>query len=192
MAYGLKAFSCNPLSVHELSYTLVHCANTADNLNRWSSNNAKVSPMHYFITVLMMRHATKTGVSGEPSQMSDRCRRSGWVRFTVKWFRDIVFALFQQVLAGKNNYNRPGGRVVVQKCVYRSKLGATHAVLKKKFNYSFQETFATDLFALLPLWRIWRHSDVTRTLMVLILVDMNREDQDLYIDTKYCIIWPVL
>ena len=39
--------------------------------------------------------------------------------------------------------------------------------------------------------RIWLHSDGTRKLIVLILVDMDRGNQDLYIGTKYSIIRPL-
>ena len=40
--------------------------------------------------------------------------------------------------------------------------------------------------------RMWRNSDVTRKLMVLILVDIVRKDQDLsYIGAKYSIIGPL-
>ena len=48
---------------------------------------------------------------------------------------------------------------------------------------------------LLPFWRIWRNSDVTWKLLVLIVVDMDKHDkgdQDLYIGTKYSIIAPLL
>ena len=44
----------------------------------------------------------------------------------------------------------------------------------------------------LPYGRILRHSDVTRTLLVLILVDMDRGDKDLYKGTKNSIIEPLL
>ena len=71
------------------------------------------------------------------------------------------------------------------------------------FNFSFWETFVTDLMKIgcsydvygqkqiLPFFRfflsflrIWRHSDVTRKLMVLILIDMDRGDPDQNIGTK--------
>ena len=56
------------------------------------------------------------------------------------------------------------------------------------FNYFFKILFSTDPLKIGCYWNFflpfWRHSDVTWKLLVLILVDMNRGDQELYIGTK--------
>ena len=43
---------------------------------------------------------------------------------------------------------------------------------------------------LLMFWRIWRHNDNTWKLLVLLLIDMGRGDQVLYIGTENNIIAP--
>ena len=76
---------------------------------------------------------------------------------------------------------------------------------KMFIDYLFWETFITDpvkigcscdlygkkiafFSVFLPFWRTWRHSDITRKLIVHILVDMDIGNQDLYRDTKHRII----
>ena len=82
-------------------------------------------------------------------------------------------------------------------------VGATHVSPKNKIKIFFSKLLPKirwksdapwvfminikfcHLFRFFTTWRIWRHGDVKRKFIVLILIDMDRGNQDLNIGTKY-------